>query len=491
MSTIQERSFSPQKKADREKLSLISYEEDKFKEKCAVAGVFSRSQPAVSFVYQGLSSQQHRGQEASGIATTDGMNILSHKGHGLVSQGHTEEDLMSLSGNIGIGHTRYSTSRGREHLQPVTSEVGLVALSHNGTLPETKVLEQFLTLHNIDPTPLNDSEMMQRAIEYYVSKGLPLDEATKSAYPLFTGAFALVVMTKDTLIGVRDSHGIRPLSIGILPNDEGYLLSSETCGIEEKGMGGKVLRDVKAGEMIVINNEGIRSQQIVEGEEKLDIFEIVYFARPDSKLYGKSVNEMRMEMGRTLAREKKIDADMVIAVPNSAIPAAAGYAEESGIPYIPNALMKDSYTHRTFIDPSADARADGVRRKFIPIKEMLKGKRVILVDDSIVRGTTTEILVQILRDAGAAEVNLVISSPPVKFPDYYGIATPVQKDLIASQMTIDDTRKKVGADSLQYLSFDGMITSTGFPKERFNTSCFTGEYPIDIGDNAKTIDFTV
>ncbi len=464
-----------------------SPEMDKLQEKCAIVGVFTPGQLAAPHLYLGLSSLQHRGQEASGI-TTAYKTLFTHKAPGLVSQAYSEKDIAHLEGEVGIGHNRYATSGTSEHLQPAITDTNLVALAHNGTLPQTKELEAFLSARHIDTTHLNDSEMMQRAIEQYVSQGLPLEQAVQEAFPLFTGAFSLVVMTSDTLIGLRDSHGIRPLSLGAFENG-GYAFASETCGIES--MGGKVLRDVKPGEMVIVDKNGMTSQQISEGEEKLDIFEIVYFARPDSVLYGKRVNEMRREMGKELARERTIDADIVIAVPNSSIPAAAGYAEESGIRYEPDALIKDSYTHRTFINPSTAARADGVRRKFIPIPEVLKDKSVIVIDDSIVRGTTSKELVQMLRDAGARKVHLVIASPPVKYPDFYGIATPTQKELIASHMSADEIQKFVGADSLQYLSYDGLIRATGIPEEKFNTSCFTGFYPIDIGDNAANIDFSV
>lgn len=464
-------------------------EKDKLREKCAVFGVYVPHGLAAPLVYQGLSALQHRGQETSGISANTNNTIATHKGAGLVSQVYHEQDMVALEGNIAIGHNRYSTSGAvDQHFQPITSKDNLVSLAHNGTLPQTAKLEAFLRERKIDTSSLNDSELMQRVVAYEMSQGLPIQDALTKSFPLFTGAFSLTLMTKDALIGMRDAHGIRPLSIGKLPNG-GYVLSSETCGLDS--VNAQFLRDVRPGEMVVINQNGLQSVQLAEGEEKLDIFEVVYFSRPDSKVYGKSINTMRREMGKMLAREKKINADMVIAVPNSSIPAAAGYAEESGIAYEPDALMKDSYSHRTFINPSSSTRAEGVRRKFVPIPEVLQGKSVVVIDDSIVRGTTMRELVAMLKGAGAKKVHLVISSPPVKYPDFYGIATPSQKELIASQMSLDEIRQFVGADSLQYLSFDGMIQAIGLPEEKFCTSCFTGKYPIPIGENAKDIDFSV
>lgn len=471
------------------------YEEDLLYEKCAVFGVFSPRQPASALVHVGLATLQHRGQDASGITSSDGNAFFTRKAHGLVSSVFMQQDITRLSGPIAIGHNRYATSGGADgHLQPISSKKDLVALVHNGNLPETKKLQAFLRDKHISTRGLNDSEMMQRVIEYQMEKGLSVEDAIKSVYSLFTGAFALVLMTKDKLIGLRDSHGVRPLSIGKM-NGGGYALSSETFGLER--IHAKVLRDVGPGEMVVVDREGLHSHQIEKGEEKLDIFEAVYFARPESTLYGMPVNRMRRNMGKQLAYETKDlweRADMIFAVPNSSIPAAAGYAEASRVWYEADALIKDAYAHRTFINANHLTRAEGVRRKFSPMGEVMRGKRIILVDDSIVRGTTLRELVKMLKDkkqGGAKEVYVVISSPPVKYPDFYGIATPDQKDLIASHMSVKEIQKYIGADELRYLSYPGMIAATGIPEEKFNTSCFTGIYPIDIGEQAKAIDFTV
>lgn len=458
--------------------------QDRLVEKCAVFGVYTTNQKASELVYAGLWALQHRGQDSSGISSSDGRQIITHKTLGLVASAYQEEDLDKLSGYIAMGHNRYATSGGtEEHIQPTTSEQNLIALAHNGTLPVRLELTTFLQSKEIPANQLNDSELMHTALEYYVAKGKPIEEAVTLSYPLFTGAFSVVILTKDKLIGLRDNHGIRPFCIGQL-GDEGFVLSSETCGLDS--IGAKYLRDVKPGEMVVIDKEGLHSYQLEEGEEKLDIFELVYFSRPDSFIKGRSIEAIRREMGRRLARECPVNADIVIPIPNSAIPAALGYAEESKIPY-DNGLLKNIYIHRTFINPSALLRGREVEMKFNPMPDILKGKRVIVIEDSIVRGTTLKNLVNIMRAAGAKELHLRIASPPVKYPDFYGIATPEQRELIASQMSVDQIRAFFGADSLQYLSYEGLIKATGLPESSFCTACYTGDYPIDIGDNAKYV----
>lgn len=472
--------------------ALPSLEEDTMREKCAVFGIYTKKD-AASYVYLGLSALQHRGQEASGICASSD-SLLFHKGEGLVSQVYRRGDIDRLKGHIAIGHNRYATSGGEKHLQPVVSEKKLVALAHNGTLPQTEKLEAFLHKNNIPTKGLNDSEMMQRALEHYVTQGMSLEDAVKNVYPLFTGAFALVVMTKDKVIGLRDSHGIRPLSIGKLGH-EGYAFSSETVGLDSIGAAHK--RDVSPGEMVVVDENGLHSHQLVpeeKTEEKLDIFELIYFASPQSILYGKKVNDMRVALGEKLAEETKQlweKTDIVFGVPNSAVPAATGYMEKSGIRYDPDALHKNSYIHRTFIDPAKGGREQLVKRKFSTMRSRLEGKRVTVVDDSIVRGPTLRVLVKMLKDAGACAVNVVVSSPPVKYPDFYGIDTPTQKELIASHKTVEEIRQYIGADTLHYLSYSGMLEALGIPEEKLCTSCFTGKYPIDIGDHTRHITFGV
>ena len=480
---------------DYQRINIPEYpmsEDDRLREKCAVFGVYTKKK-AAPLVYLGLWALQHRGQEASGITASSDI-LRTHKDEGLVSSVYKKEDIDRLGGTIAIGHNRYATHGGKEHLQPITSEKNLVALAHNGTLPQTQKLEAFLKNSGIETTSLNDSEMMQRAIEHYVQKGWDVAEAVRQVFPLFTGAFALVVMTKDKLVGIRDSHGIRPLSIGKMGKGE-YALSSETVGLES--IGAKYLRDVAPGEMVVVDKAGLHEYQIVpkeKTEEKLDVFELIYFARPESIMYGKKVNDIRLALGRKLAEETKAlwpNTDIVFGVPNSAVPAATGYAQVSGIPYNADALHKNSYIHRTFIDPAPSGRDQLIKRKFSAMDAPLRGKVVTVIDDSIVRGPTLKGVVAMLREAGAVKVNVAISSPPVKYPDFYGINTPDQSHLIASQKTPEQIREYIGADSLHYLSYAGMIDAIGIPEDKLCTSCFTGKYPIDIGEHARRINFSV
>jgi amidophosphoribosyltransferase len=451
-------------------------------EKCGVFGVWSKNPGAARLVYPGLWALQHRGQESSGIASSDGYKFYSHVGQGLVAQVYGEEYLERLVGNIAIGHNRYSTSKKSEnqHFQPIIPGRKSLAFAHNGNLPSTKALEAFLTSKGMPIHDRNDSEMMADAIDYYYARGASLADAVEQAYPLFTGAFSCVVMDKDTLVAFRDSAGLRPLSIGVLV--DGFAVSSETCAFET--IGAAYLQEIKPGEMVEISAQGIRFHEIVAGTQKLDIFEFIYFARPDSRLLNRSVNEVRRNLGMELARESHVEADVIIPVPDSAIPAAIGYAAQSGVPF-DHGLIKNRYIHRTFIRPAQSSRESDVSLKLNPMPEVLMGKRVVVIDDSIVRGTTTRKLVDMLQRAGTKEVHLRISSPPVKFPDFYGIDTPNQQDLIAATKSVEEIREYVGADSLAYLSYDGMIKATGLPEDVFSTSCFTGVYPIDLGERVN------
>ncbi len=474
----------------RRKEMLTPESDDRFHEKWAVLCIFLPDKQVASYVYHGLFSLQHRGQEGSGITTSDGENLYEHKAQGLVTQVFTKYAIESLTGHIAIGHNRYATSGGTEkHSQPVISEKKIIALAHNGTLPQVSELQNFLNDKKVDIQDLNDSELIQRGIEYYVEQGMSLPSAVKQIYSKLTGAFALTIMDRNTLVGVRDSYGIRPLSLGRIGNN-GYAISSETCGLDS--IGAIFDRDVKPGEMVVINKDGLHAEQIVQGQEKLDIFEMVYFASPGSRIYGKVIDDVRRSMGVQLAREKHIDADIVIPVPNSAVSASIGYAKESGIPHEQLGFLKSAYAHRTFITPGNGLRLKAVEMKYKPMKNNIEGKRVVVIDDSIVRGTTSKALVKMLRDAGAAEVHFLSASPPVQFPDFYGIDTPDQKDLIASYMTEEQIRDYIGADSIQYLSLPGLFTAIGISEEKFCTSCFTGNYPIPIGrENEENVNFVV
>lgn len=457
---------------------------DTLKHKCGIFGVYGNKLDAARLTYFGLYALQHRGQESSGIASSNGRKIVIHKKSGLVAQVYSENDLKKLKGHIAIGHNRYSTSGGSydTHIQPVFSQDGAVALVHNGNLPVTDLLENFLKDKGLPTKGLNDSELMQRVVRYYLVKGESLEQAVKLSYPLFTGAFCLLLMTPTKIVAVRDRYGIRPFSIGKL--NGGYVFSSESCAIDT--VGGETIRDIRPGEMVVVDKNGLKSYQIEKPQIKLDIFEFVYFARPDSVIMGKRVHDVRKNLGKILAKEVKIHADIVIPVPDSSIPAAIGFSEVSKIPF-DFGLVKNRYIGRTFILPDQKLREKSVQMKLNPIGNVIKGKRVIVIDDSIVRGTTLKQLVVMLRKNKAKEVHILSSSPPVVYPDFYGIDTPSQKNLIASHKSISEIEKHIGADSLHFLSYKGLIAATELSEDVFCTSCFTGEYPIDIGKNKRKI----
>lgn len=460
--------------------------EDKLKEKCAVFGTYGTAPEAARLAYYSLWAMQHRGQESSGIATSDGEDVHDFSDFGLVANVYREEDFEDLPGHIAIGHNRYSTSGGRDarYNQPFVNQGRSFAFAHNGNLPVTDKLEAYLTKNHVDIDKLNDSGMMAAAIEHYMSQGRTLPEAIKQAFPLFQGIFSAVAMDKSCLVAFRDKHGVRPLSIGKI--DGGYIVASETCAFDT--IGAEFIRDILPGEMVVVDDKGLSSHQIVKSDLKLDIFEFVYFARPDSMLLGKNVNQVRENLGYELAREHKIKADIIVPVPDSSIPSALGYSKASGIP-LELGLVKNRYINRTFIRPTAALRKRDLMLKLNPVKETLKGKDIILVDDSIVRGTTLKQVVAMLKDAGAKKVHLMISSPPVMYPDFYGINTPSQNDLIASKMNNAEICKYMAADSLNYLSYKGMIKATELPESVFCASCFTGVYPSPIGKRAEGITY--
>ncbi len=455
-------------------------------EKCGIFGIYSSEPDAARLVYYGLWALQHRGQEASGIASTNGRQIFSHKGKGLVAHVYDENDLKKLKGNIAIGHNRYSTfgKNDVDHAQPVCLNQNTIALAHNGNLPTVTKLQKFLKSNGIPTNGLNDSQMMHKAIEYWFVKGKSIEEAIKLNFSLFKGAFSLLVMTKNKLVAVRDEFGIRPLAFGKINGS--FVFASETCALD--AIGATFIREVMPGEMVVIDKNGPKSYQLASDKQNLDIFEYIYFARPDSNLLGKSVYEVRKRFGIELAKEVKLRGDIVVPVPDSAIPAAIGFSNASKIP-LEMALTKNRYIHRTFITPAKNQRSTGVKMKLNLIKEVIKGKRVILIDDSIVRGTTSKMLIELVKKAQPKEIHLLVSSPPVKYPDFYGIDTPNQKDLIAANMSLPKLTKYIGANSLHYLSYNGMLKAIGIPEKNLCTSCFTGKYPISIGNKIKKIKF--
>src|SRR3989338_3062732 len=483
-------------------------------EKCAVFGVYGRGLDAARLSFFGLYALQHRGQESAGIATADGETITVHKGMGLVSQIFNDELIGSLKGHIAVGHNLYSTTGGSKvkHAQPMLAagagslqkisyedphpslndsvslcsapDDGAIALVHNGNLPTTSALSDFLRSKDIDTSEFSDSRMIVEAIGASMREGLGLTAAIKDVYPLMTGAFSILIMSRDTLVAVRDHCGIRPLSIAKL--NGGYVVASETCAFAP--IGAEYVRDVAPGEMVTIDENGMRSEQLATADPKLDIFEFVYFARPDSELLGKSVYGVRKNFGTQLAKEYPLEADVVIPVPETAIPSAIGYAQALDISF-EMGLVKNRYIHRTFITPEQHIREQGVKAKLTPLPEVIRGKRVVIFDDSIVRGTTSRQIVRMVFEAGAKEVHFLVASPPVKFPDFYGIYTPKQSDLIASVKSVEEMREFLGATSLRFLSYEGMIEATGIPADQFFPSCFTGVYPIDIKERVQEITF--
>ena len=457
---------------------------DNLGHKCGVFGIFGKNLDVSRLTFYGLFALQHRGQESTGIAVSDGNHINAYKNMGLVTQVYNEETIQNLKGHIAIGHNRYSTSEGShiKHAQPVVIN-DHIALAHNGNLPSVTALKEFLEAKDISTDDCSDSELMAKALAYYIEHGNSIKDAMLKSYPLFTGAFCLTILTKDSLVAVRDTYGIRPLSIGKI-NGDATVIASETCAFHT--VGAELVREVKPGEMVIVTENGIESVQIQESQTKLDIFEFVYFARPDSQILGKSVHEVRHNCGMKLAEEYPITADIIVPVPETAYPVASGYSKASGIP-MEMALVKNRYIHRTFIQPEQHSRDLGVKLKLTPLPEVLKGKKIVVMDDSIVRGTTSKQLVKMLFDAGSAEVHLLISSPPVKFPDFYGIDTPNQKNLIAAHKTVEQIRQYLGATSLYFLSLKGLIESTGLPEDLFCTSCFNGKYPLDLKERAKEV----
>lgn len=457
-------------------------EEDKFHEECGVFGIYGAPSKKISrLTYYGLFALQHRGQESAGIAVSDGRNQSIHKNMGLVPEVFTPEVLDTLQGHISIGHVRYSTTGSSAviNAQPLMFRYskGMLALAHNGNLTNTNDLRQMLFANGSIFQSSNDTEVIVNLLARYSQNSI--EEAIMKSMIDMKGTYSLLVMTEDKLIGVRDPYGNRPLCLGKL--DDAYILSSESCALDT--VGAEFIRDIDPGEIVIIDQKGVSSIRSLTAQcKRTCIFEYIYFARPDSKIDGYSVSGVRREMGRQLAREYKVDADVVISVPDSGTAAARGYAEEAGIPF-EEGLMKNRYIGRTFIQPNQELRALGVRLKLNPIKDVVRGKRVIMVDDSIVRGTTSGKIVNMLRDVGAKEVHMIVSSPPVVYPCYYGIDTSDRGDLIAAKEPIENIRKFIGADSLHYLSHEGLLDC--FKNKDFCTACFSGDYFVEIPKPAE------
>jgi amidophosphoribosyltransferase len=449
------------------------------KEACGLFGVWAPGEEVARLTYFGLFAQQHRGQESAGIAVSDGQHILVFKELGLVSQVFDEATLATLAGDLGIGHTRYSTTGSTtwENAQPAFKTDGerSLALGHNGNLVNTADLAE---RPGRAAGATTDSDLVAGLLSRRLSEGLW--DASMQILPTLRGAFCFVMMDERSVFAARDPHGLRPLSIGRLSN--GYCVASETCALDI--VGATLIRDVEPGELIRIDDRGLSSAAFADSPRRaLCIFEFVYLARADSRIGGITVHEVRRKLGRALAKEAPADADLVIPVPDTGHSAAQGYAEVSGVPY-GEGLMKNRYVGRTFIQPSQSLRERGVKLKLNPIPDAIKGKRLVVIDDSIVRGTTTRQIVQALREAGAAEVHARITCPPIRWPCFYGIDMPTRTELVASDLSVEEIRRFVGADSLGYLSLDAMVAATGAPKPEFCRACFDGQYPIAVPEGA-------
>jgi len=444
-----------------------------------VFGVFAPDEDVARITFYGIYALQHRGQESAGIATGDGRGIHLRTGMGLVSQVFDENDLPFLPGFVAIGHTRYSTtgSTRAENAQPVyvEGEHGPLALGHNGNLINAQLLRDDLEDHGYEFNSSTDTEVI--ALMLASAPGADWQERIANVMRSIQGAYCLVAVTPRELIAMRDPYGIRPLCLGRL-NGTGWVIASETCALDH--LGAEFEREIAPGEAVVIDRSGVSSFQAVEAQRPaLCVFEYIYFARPDSVLRDKLLYPARMGMGRELARQSPVEADMVIGVPDSAIAAAIGYAHESGIPY-GEGLVKNRYVGRTFIQPDQRLRDQGVYLKFNPMKQVIAGKRLVVVDDSIVRGTTTPKVVEMLRKAGAAEVHMRICAPPIKNPCHFGIDMATQWELIAADKSVEEIRQHIGADSLSYLSIEGLMRAVEQPRDSFCTACFTGEYPMPV-----------
>lgn len=452
-------------------------------DQCGVFGVWAPGEEVAKLAYFGLYALQHRGQESAGIATSTGEQIMVYKDMGLVSQVFNEAALESLKGHIALGHTRYSTT-GASHwrnAQPTLGRTayGTIALGHNGNLTNTSELMELLEQRY----PNQDSELRggnttDTAVLTALLTGdqeSSLEDTARELLPKVKGAYCLVFMDESTLYAARDPQGVRPLVLGRL--ERGWVVASESAALDI--VGASYVREVEPGELIAIDENGLRSSRFAAEKRAGCVFEYVYLARPDTAISGRVVYEARVEMGRTLAKEYPIEADLVIPTPESGTPAAIGYSEASGIPF-GHGLVKNAYVGRTFIQPSQTIRQLGIRLKLNPLREVIAGKRLIVVDDSIVRGNTQRALVKMLKEAGAAEVHVRISSPPIMWPCFYGIDFASRAELIASGLGVEDVRQSIGADSLGYLSKDGMVAATNQPESKLCTACFTGKYPIEL-----------
>jgi amidophosphoribosyltransferase len=446
------------------------------REACGVFGIWAPGEQVANLVFYGLYALQHRGQESAGMAVGDGSTLLVYKDMGLVSHVFDERTLATLQGHLAIGHTRYSTTGGSrwENAQPTfktTASGGALALAHNGNLTNTAELASGLERYG---TATTDSDLIAELLA--AETGRSLEDAIARTLPRLQGAYSLMVMDEHTVFGARDPHGFRPLCIGRLPGG-GWVIASETAALDI--VGAAFVREVEPGELVALDRDGLHCRRLAPPTPRLCVFEYVYLARADSVLAGRNVHQVRRALGAALAHEAPVDADLVIPVPDTATSAAGGYAEASGIPF-GEGLMKNRYVGRTFIQPSQTIRQLGIRVKLNPLREAITGRRLVVVDDSIVRGNTTRAIVGMLRQAGAREVHVRITSPPVRWPCFYGIDMPTRAELVASDRPVAAVGVQIGADSLGYLSQEALVAAAGSDGAGLCTACFTGRYPIPV-----------
>lgn len=456
-------------------------------EECGVFGVIAPGRDVSRLTFYALHALQHRGQESAGIAVRDDGHVTIQRDLGLVSQIFDETSLRSLTGDAAIGHVRYSTTGANkwDNAQPVAQTRGddIVALGHNGNLTNTGELRREMELAGADLRASTDSEIIAALI---AAEGGSLLRAVSNVMPRLVGAYSVVALSGGELVAFRDPHGVRPLVIGRL-EEGGWCVASETCALDQ--IGAVFERDVRPGEALRISARGVESRQAIPSDgPKLCVFEHIYFARPDTRMDGATMWEARSAMGRELARESGVEADLVVGLPDSGTPAAIGYAAASGVPYS-EAVVRNRYVGRSFIQPDQAMRQHGIRLKFNPLPSVIAGRRLIVVDDSIVRGNTTQKVVAMLKDAGASEVHMRISSPPILWPCFYGIDMADRAELVAAGRSVEEIAELTGADSLAYLSLDGLQRALGRPAEGFCRACFTGEYPIAIPDSSLKLRF--
>jgi amidophosphoribosyltransferase len=461
------------------------------RDECGVFGVYAPGRDVSRLAYFSLYALQHRGQESAGIATCEGGHITTLRELGLVSQVFDEQKLRALTGHMAIGHVRYSTTGGGawENAQPVWRDDGReLALAHNGNLTNAVELHNELRESGVELRGTSDSEIIAALLSKRAGEGNDwIEDAVAEVMPRLEGAFSTVVMTKHAVVAFRDPHGVRPLSLGKMKaadgHPESFVVASESCAFDI--IGAQLIREVQPGEMVSLTEGGLAMKQVIDSERPAHcVFEHIYFSRPDSRLEGKVLQSVRGRMGEELWSEAPVDADLVISIPDSGNPAAGGFARASGLPQ-DDGLIKNRYVARTFIQPGQELRKHGLRMKFNPLPEIVAGKRVVVVDDSIVRGNTTRQIVSMLKDAGAEQVHLRISSPPIRNPCHYGVDMSTREEMVAHERTVEEIAEELGADSLAYLSLEGVYKAIGTPREHHCDACFTGDYPLGDHESAN------